>query len=294
LKNKRRLSVILTGGGILLVTSLISLSLAMPQARTASRPPEPVWGIRLPDQANANTLGLNAYGMYTTTYGNDDVYWHDGVNVMAGVTRDSRCHCDIVYFFVKRTTPDNWAGLQGISIGSNFTVTPNTITCGFPPPFNAGGVPTCIQNFLNQRHPFEGYEHIQFRTYLFTYLEDIPIGMVKVSLNNGDWGQIFLWTRSECENPEFPPPYSPWHRVEARFKTSDDYETGGALYIERKDLNSWRIYVENQKFSVEEEYCLSEPVTGKGGKTYYADKYFTSFQGCTDFPVSYAFDLVKK
>ena len=290
MKSRRSPKAIFVGGAILALLVLMSLGLALPQAKTAGRPPEPVWGIRLPDLAHAS--GLNAYGKYPTTNDNTDVYWHDGINVQAGVTRDSRGHCDIIYFIVDRTDDNNWAALRGIVIDPVYTA-PGPVTCGFPPPFDLGGVPYCIQNFLNQPHPFEGYDHIQFRTYLFTFLEDIAPEMGKFPLSNGDWGNIFLWTKSECDAPQIPGPYSDYHRVIAKFKTSDDSVDGGSLSIQRIDTNTWRIFVEHQKFSVEEQYCVPKLVTGKNGRTYYSGTTYTPFEGCA-YPVSYTYDLVKK
>jgi len=276
----RRVSLFSLAGSAVLLLVLLRLGLAWQQSKASGRPAEPVYGFRLPDLSHAEALGLNAYGKYPTTHDAVDVYWHDGVNTQAGVRRYRGNHCEQIVFNVERTNADNWAGLREIFFTPDFAVDSSAGVCGFPGPVGRT-YPLCVQDFLNRPHPQDGYDHLQLRLHLFTYLEDIKTGTGKFPLGSGDWGAIYIW------------PSSTWHRIIATFRTADDSVDGGSLSIQRLDTNTWRIFVESQSFFVEEEYRKPFAITGTNGQAYSWGRTHTPFEGRT-YPASLILDLVRK
>jgi|GEM_PF-6463298 len=116
----------------------------------------------------------------------------------------------------------------------------------------------CLNNFVNNTHPFNGYEHIMFHFRFDGDLEDISVGSTDPP--RPAEAKIYFWNNFECDDGTG----THYHTLTAGQTV---FQGDPGFSITRVSEDSWKIQVENMYFTFEESYCeeTREPI-GKSGK----------------------------
>ncbi len=180
----------------------------------------------------------------------------------------------IYYMFIfKLVNPtDKYVAFNGVSLDMNVTVYPeNGSHCVFPGTCGQNGsIPTCMECFLNQEHPYSmdvDYDHVYIKFWMYDYeIENMTVGETYQlgSNSNGDRIRIKMGYT----------PVNTCYREEPLYHNiiCQKYAEDGPLntWIEKTDENKWRIYVGNSTpvyLPVEESYCIEEKNRGWVSKT---------------------------
>ncbi|MBD3412825.1 MAG: hypothetical protein GF421_00135 [Candidatus Aminicenantes bacterium] len=177
-------------------------------------------------------------------------------------------------------------GLQGVMI-EDVEVTGDGEAGVFPtnpfPCINPNECLTDLYDFVNNAHPFNGYEHIMISFRFDGDLEDIPIS--STDSPRPAEAQIFFWNNFECDDGTG----THYHTLTAG-KTVFQGDPGFFIYREEED--SWIISIDNLYFTLEESYCVEtrEPI-GNSGKFRTISQHYHPLIACAN--MSYAFVLTR-